>query len=66
MAYKKQIVYILNTSRYGIFQMCGMDWSSKILKEGVGLWLANRVQEDLIENKLVRELLAVNLEKQRE
>lgn len=34
---------MLNTSTYGKFQMCGMDWSHKILKEGMGLWLASRV-----------------------
>lgn len=55
---------MLNTSTYGKFQMCGMDWSHKILKEGMGLWLASRVQKDFIENKPVRELLALDLEKQ--
>lgn len=57
---------MLNTSRYGKFQMCDMDWSHKILKEVVGLWLAGTVQEDLVENKPVRALLAFDLEKQRE
>lgn len=43
MEYKKYILYMLNTSTYGKFQMYGMDWSHKILKEGMGLWLASRV-----------------------
>lgn len=57
---------MLNNSRHGKFQMGDMDWNHKILKEVVGLWLAGTVQEDLIENKSVRELLAFDLEKQRE
>lgn len=57
---------MLNTSRYGKFQMCDMDWSHKILKVVMGLWLLGMVQKDLIENKPVRELLAFDLEKQRE
>lgn len=57
---------MLNNSRHVKFQMGDMDWNHKILKEVVGLWLAGTVQEDLIENKSVRELLAFDLEKQRE
>lgn len=34
MEYRKQIVYKLNIFRYSKFQMCSMDWRSKILKEG--------------------------------
>lgn len=57
---------MLNNSRHVKFQMGDMDWNHKILKEVVGLWLAGTVQEDLIENKSVRELLTFDLEKQRE
>ena len=57
---------MLNNSQPVKFQMGDMDWNHKILKEVVGLWLAGTVQEDLIENKSVRELLAFDLEKQRE
>lgn len=55
---------MLNTRRNGKFQMCGMGWNNKILKNSVGLCLASRVQEDFIENKPVKELLAIDLEKQ--
>lgn len=37
--------------------------SNKIPKERGGLWLASWVQEKFIEKKLLRELLAVDLEK---
>ena len=57
---------MLNNSQHVKFQMGDMDWNHKILKEVVGLWLAGTVQEDLIENKSVRELLTFDLEKQRE
>ena len=57
---------MLNNSQPVKFQMGDMDWNHKILKEVVGLWLAGTVQEDLIENKSVRELIAFDLEKQRE
>lgn len=62
MEYRK--LYMSNTSRYSRLQMCGMDWSKRISKEGRGLWLAALDQEGFIENRPVWELLAIELEKQ--
>lgn len=43
--------------------MCSVDRNNKSSQEGGGLWLGSWVQEEFIEKRLVRELLAVDLEK---